>query len=155
MADPERGLWDRRNFKGGPKFLKSNRISIAYDLTSNTDETFMNKSFFAFLLYRGIDRFCAIFRRFGRMADFESMAVHHRLIRICAYLQNLKTISAQIISKKCMQNVTCIGKIYHRFKQNVPESESRQFGRLRLRLLARCHDSGRLRLRTRDYKQPT
>ena len=43
-------------------------------------------------------------------------------------------------------------QIYHRFKQNVLESESRQFGRLRLRLglLASCHDSGRLRLRLRS-----
>ena len=75
-----------------------------------------------------------------------------RLIRICVYLQNLKTIiSAQIIFKKCMQILTCIGKLYHRFQQNVPESESRQFDRLRLRLrlLARRHDSGRLRLRLR------
>ena len=38
----------------------------------------------------------------------------------------------------------CIGELYHRFKQNVSESESRQFDRLRLRLrlLARSHDSG-------------
>ena len=50
-----------------------------------------------------------------------------------------------------MQIIPCIGKFYDRFKQNVPESESRQFDRLRLRLrlLARCHDSGRLRLRLR------
>ena len=42
-------------------------------------------------------------------------------------------------------------KYFHIFKQNVPVSESRQFDRLRprLRLLARCHDSGRLRLRLR------
>ena len=63
-----------------------------------------------------------------------------------AYKYNLKTISAaQIISKKCMQTLPNIGKLYHRFKQNVLESESRQFDRLKL--LARCHDSGRLRLR--------
>ena len=40
-------------------------------------------------------------------------------------------------------------------KKNVPELETRKFGRLRLRLslLARCHDSGqlRLRLRTPDF----
>ena len=43
----------------------------------------------------------------------------------------------------------CKGKLYHRLKKNIPESESRQLDRLRLRLwlLARCHDSGRLRLR--------
>ena len=77
------------------------------------------------------------------------MAPRSRLICLCVYLQNLKTISAQVISKKCMQILHRIGKLYHRFKQNVPESESRQFGRLRLRLrlLARCHDSGGLRLR--------
>ena len=48
-----------------------------------------------------------------------------------------------------MQIVLYIDKLYHRFKQNVPESESRQFDRLRLRLLARCQNSGRLRLRLR------
>ena len=41
-----------------------------------------------------------------------------------------------------------MSELYHRFKRNVPASESRQFDRLRLRLLARCHDSGRLQLRT-------
>ena len=60
------------------------------------------------------------------------------------------TIYAQIISKKCMQILPCIDKLYGRLK-NIPESESRQFYRLRhrLRLLAHCHDSGRLRLRLR------
>ena len=29
-----------------------------------------------------------------------------------------------------MQILPCIGNLYHRFKQNVPESESRQFDRL-------------------------
>ena len=52
-----------------------------------------------------------------------------------------KTMSAQIISKKCMQILPCIGELYHRYKQNVPESKSRQLDRLRLRLLARCRDS--------------
>ena len=54
-----------------------------------------------------------------------------------------------LFPKKCMQILSCIGKLYHIFKQNVPESESRQFDRLRLRILARCHDYGRLRLRPR------
>ena len=60
-------------------------------------------------------------------------------------------MSAQSISKKGMRILPCIGELYHRFKQNVLESESRQFDRLRLRLrlLARCHDSGRLQLRLR------
>ena len=57
-----------------------------------------------------------------------------RLTRICVYLQNLKTISAQIISKKCMQILPCKGKLYHRLKQNVLGSKSSQFDRLRLRL---------------------
>ena len=34
MADPERGLWGRRNFKKVPQFLKSNQVSLAYGLTS-------------------------------------------------------------------------------------------------------------------------
>ena len=67
---------------------------------------------------------------------------------ICAYLLNLKDNVCTFFPKKCMQILPCIGELYYRFKQSVPESESRQFGRLRLRLLARCHDSGRLRLRT-------
>ena len=74
---------------------------------------------------------------------------HHWLIRRCIYLQILKTISEEIISKKYMQILPCIGNLYHRFQQNVPESESRQFDRLRLRLLARCHDSRLLRLQLR------
>ena len=57
-----------------------------------------------------------------------------RLIRLCVYLQNLKTKALQIISKKCMQIFLCIGKLYPGFKQNVPETGSRQFDRLRLRL---------------------
>ena len=38
--------------------------------------------------------------------------------------------------QKCMQIVSCKGKLYHRIKQNAPESEYRQSDRLRLRLLA-------------------
>ena len=44
------------DFKEVPGFLKSNRISFAYVLTSNKDQTFINKSCFVFLLYRGICR---------------------------------------------------------------------------------------------------
>ena len=49
----------------------------------------------------------------------------------------------------CKFSPVPMGKLYHRFKQNFPESESRRFDRLRLRLrlLACCHDWGRLRLR--------
>ena len=77
--------------------------------------------------------------------------VHWHWTPLATSLQNLKTIYAQIISNKCIQALPCIDKLGHRFKQNVPESESRQFGRLRprLRLLARCQDSERLRLRLR------
>ena len=94
MADPERGLWEMPNFKQVPKFLKSNRILFAYRLTSNEDQTFIDKSCFGFLLYRGICRFCAIFGRFGggawpRLAPLHPplkiMAPHPRLIRICVY----------------------------------------------------------------------
>ena len=67
MADPERRLWEGRNFREGLQFLKSNRISLSYDLTSNIDQTLKNKSCFVFLLYRGIYRFCAIFGRHGRV----------------------------------------------------------------------------------------
>ena len=166
MADPEKVLREGRNFKEVLQFLKSNWISLAYRIRSDK-ELFINENCFVFLLYRGLCRFCAIFRRFGgawpRFAPvdppFKAMAPHPRLIRICVYtIYDIyehsiiqKSISPQSISKKCMQILLCMCKLYHRFKQNAPESESRQFGRprLRLRLLARCHDSGRLQLRLR------
>ena len=65
MADPETGLWEGLNFKEVPQFLKSIQILPAYGLTSNKDQTTINKSCFVFLLYRGIGLFCAIFGRFG------------------------------------------------------------------------------------------
>ena len=65
MADPETGLWEGLNFKEVPQFLKSIQILPAYGLTSNKDQTPINKSCFVFLLYRGISLFCAIFGRFG------------------------------------------------------------------------------------------
>ena len=70
MADPERGLWEGPNFKQVPQFLKSNRISPAYGLTSNKGQTFIDKYCFVFLLYRGIYRFCFIFGHVGGMAAF-------------------------------------------------------------------------------------
>ena len=45
MADPERGLWERSNFKEVSQFLKSNWISLAYGLTSNADQTSLFSSF--------------------------------------------------------------------------------------------------------------
>ena len=45
MADPERGLWERSNFKEVSQFLKSNRISLAYGLTSNADQTSLFSSY--------------------------------------------------------------------------------------------------------------
>ena len=58
------------DFQIGTTILEINRISLAYDLTSNKNQTFIHKSCFVFLLYRGICRFCAIFGRFGGMAAF-------------------------------------------------------------------------------------
>ena len=52
MADLERGLWERSNLKEVPQFLKSNRVSLAYGLTSNKDQTFMNESCFVFFLHQ-------------------------------------------------------------------------------------------------------
>ena len=124
MADPKKGLWEGQNFKGIPQFLKSNRISLAYGLT---------KLLFClvFLLYRGICRFCAIFRHFGGMAALDPHGFPPPVkTYMCTYLENLKTISAQIITKKCMRILPCKGKSYHRFKYNVSESESRQFDQL-------------------------
>ena len=65
MAEQERGLCEGQNFTELPQFLKINRISLAFSLTSNKDQTCMNKSCFVFLLYRIICRFYAIFGHFG------------------------------------------------------------------------------------------
>ena len=161
FPDPERGLWEGPHFIS-TQFLKSDRISFAYSLTSNKDHAFIDKRCFAFLLYGGICRFCAIFGHFGGHGRAWSPVNPPLKIKdlypclMCTFVspQNLNAISVQIISKKCKQMLPYIGKLcvistYHRFKQNVPEPELREFGRrrLQLRLLARCHDSGRLRLR--------
>ena len=108
----KRGPCEGPNFKQVPQFLKSNRISLAYGLTSNKDQIInINKSCFVFLLYRGICRLCDIFGRFGGRTAFapldsplKVMAPRPRLMRICVHLQNLKTISALIISKKVHAN---------------------------------------------------
>ena len=72
--------------------------------------------------------FRTLWEAWPRLAPFDAplkvMDPRPRLIRISVYLHNLKTISAKIISKKCMQILPCIGKLYHRFNQNAPESES-------------------------------
>ena len=65
MVVLKRGLWEWLNLKEVPQFLKSNQISLVFDLTSNKDQTCMNESCFVFLLYREICRFCAIIWRFG------------------------------------------------------------------------------------------
>ena len=57
-------------FQRGTQILKINRISLAYNLTSNKKETFTSKSCFVFLLYRVICWFYAIFGRFGGMVTF-------------------------------------------------------------------------------------
>ena len=158
MADPERGLWERSNFKELPQFLKSDRISLAYGLTSNKDQTFINKSCFVFFLYRGICWFCAIFGSVGGMTGVDlfgsAFEGHGSAPPVNRYI-----CMPSIFKRRCLHRLfpksackfQCIGELYHRFKQNVSESESRQFDRLRLRLrlLARSHDSGRLRLRLR------
>ena len=100
MADPERGLWERSIFKEGPQFLKSNRISLAYGITSNNDQTLVGKSCFIFFLYREICWFCAIFGRFGGGRDrvwplwirlgMSWLPAPARLIGICVCPLNLK-----------------------------------------------------------------
>ena len=47
MADPERRLWEGRNFKEVPRLLKSNRISLAHGLTSNKDQTLKKVALFS------------------------------------------------------------------------------------------------------------
>ena len=49
MADPEKVLWEGPHFKEIPQFLKSNRISLAYSLTSNKGQTCVDKSCFVFV----------------------------------------------------------------------------------------------------------
>ena len=44
---------------------------LAYGLTSDKDQTFMNKCCLVFFLYRGICRFYAIFGRFGGITAFD------------------------------------------------------------------------------------
>ena len=88
VVDPERGLLEGPNFKEEPQFLKSNRISLVFDLTSNKDHSCMNESCFVFLLYR-ICRFCAIFGHFVGMAAYcpldpplKVVALRPRLMRL-------------------------------------------------------------------------
>ena len=91
MADPERGLWGRTNFKEAPQFLKSNQISPVYGLTSNKDQTFVSKSYFDLFLYREIRQFCVILGHFGgacpRLSHLDPplniLAPRPRLIGIC------------------------------------------------------------------------
>ena len=49
IADRGRGLLEGPIFKEVPKFLKNNRISLAYGLTSNTYETLTDRICFVFL----------------------------------------------------------------------------------------------------------
>ena len=97
-----------------------------------------------FLVITGNKPILCYFRAFWAMAVFgplgSALEGHGSPLPVNTFMcihQNLKTISAQIISKKCMQIPHRIVQSYHRCKQNVPESESRQFGRLQLRLLGR------------------
>ena len=84
----------------------------------------------------------------GGMAEFGPLGSafkgHGSRPRLNTYMcrpRELKDDICKIIFKKYMQILSCIGKLCHIFKQNVPQSESRQFDRLRLRLLTRCYDS--------------
>ena len=43
-GESKRGLWEGPNFEQAPQFLKSNRISLAYGVTSNKEQTFIDKS---------------------------------------------------------------------------------------------------------------
>ena len=61
----QKRLWRGPNFEKVPQFMKTHRISLFYWLPSNINITFLNKSWFVFLLCPEICRFCAIFGRFG------------------------------------------------------------------------------------------
>ena len=73
MADPERGLWERSNFKEVSQFLKSNWISLAYGLTSNADQTSLFSSYIeeyvVFVPFSDALGGMTAFDRFG--SDFE------------------------------------------------------------------------------------
>ena len=93
VADPERGLWERSNFKEVPQFLKGNRISLAYGLTSNKDQTFMEKVVL-FSSYIGnmsiLCDFRALWVAWPRLTPLDPalkvMLPRPRLIRICVHI---------------------------------------------------------------------
>ena len=93
-------------FQRGTQFLKINRISLSYGLASNKDETFIIKvALFSCYIEEYVDcvSFSGALGTWPRWAPLDPplrvMAPRPRLIRISVCLQNLKTISAQIISK--------------------------------------------------------
>ena len=113
MEDPKRWLWEGPNFKKLPQFLKSNRISHACGITSNIDQTSIDKSCFVFLLYRGVEEYVDFvpfsgalgkggIAAFGPLESaFEGQGspppVNTYIGTIHVYLQNLKTISAFLL----------------------------------------------------------
>ena len=140
MADPERGILEHSNFKELPQCLKSNRISLAYGITRNISQTFINKSCFVFFLYRGICWFCAIFGSVGGMTGvdlfgsaFEGHGSAPPVNRYICMPSIFKRWCLHRLFPKSACKFQCIGELYHRFKQNVSESESKKFDRLRLR----------------------
>ena len=71
MADPERGLGERPNFKEVPQFLKSIRISVAYGLTSNKDQRLLIKiALFSYYIEEYTD-FVPFLGALGGMAAFD------------------------------------------------------------------------------------
>ena len=73
MADPERGLWEGRNFKEVPQFLISNRISLVFGLTSKEGQTCMNKRCFLCYIEEYVDlcHFRALWGARPRFASLE------------------------------------------------------------------------------------
>ena len=97
----------RAEFQRGTQFLKINRISLSYGLASNKDETFIIKvALFSCYIEEFVDcvPFSGVLGAWPRWAPLDPplrvMAPRPRLIRISVCLKNLKTKSAQIISKR-------------------------------------------------------
>ena len=94
MVDPERGALEAVEVQRGTQFLKSNRITLAYGLTSTKGQTFIKASCFPSSYFQEYVDFAPFSGALGGMTTFDpfgsGMVPRPRLIGICVYLLNLK-----------------------------------------------------------------
>ena len=89
MADPERGLWGRSNFKEAPQFLKSKQISPVYALTSKKVQTFVRVILMSSYIEKYVNfvSFSGTLGACPRLSHLDSplkvVATRPRLIGIC------------------------------------------------------------------------